>query len=207
MRAGEFAAEFGVSRETTERLESYASLLTRWNRRINLVSSATIADIWRRHFADSAQLLGLAPSGARTWIDLGSGAGLPGLVVAIIASELHPQLRLTLVESDARKAAFLAEAARITAVSVTVESTRLEFLPAVPHDVVSARALAPLPRLLDFAALFVGPGTTLLFLKGTNVESELTEASANWHSRVERFVSRTDPAATVLRLRELRPRS
>lgn len=207
MNPNEFAIEFGVSRETTDRLQVYASLLTRWNRRINLVSPATIADIWVRHIADSAQLLGLAHPQAETWIDLGTGAGLPGLVIAVIAAETHPRLSLTLVESDTRKAAFLAEAARATGVFVAIETTRIESLPPAPFDVISARALAPLPRLLELAFPFVGTDTMLLFPKGARLDSELTAASANWHSRAERIVSRTDPAATVLKLRELRPRS
>jgi 16S rRNA (guanine527-N7)-methyltransferase len=207
MKPGEFAAEFCVSCETMERLRSYADLLTHWNQRINLISSSTVVDLRSRHIADSAQLLGLAPAQAETWIDLGTGAGLPGLVIAIMAAESRPRLSLRLVESDARKAAFLAEAARVTGVSVSIEAARIESLPPAPHDVVSARALASLSRLLDLASPFVGPNTMLLFPKGARCESELTEASASWHILAERIVSRTDPAATVLRLRGLRPRS
>jgi 16S rRNA (guanine527-N7)-methyltransferase len=202
-----FAAEFGVSRETMERLEVYAALLARWNRHINLVAPATIASVWTRHIADSAQLLDLAPEAARTWIDLGAGAGLPGLVIAALAAEKRPALRLRLVESGSRKAAFLAEAARESGVSVAIEPNRIEELPPAPHDVVSARALAPLPRLCALAHRFAGPGTIFLFPKGARLESELTAASAAWHIRAERIASRTDPAAAVLRIRELRPRS
>lgn len=207
MTPAEFATEFRVSRETMERLRTFTSLLERWNRRINLVAPATISDMWRRHIADSAQLLALAPPLTRTWADLGTGAGLPGLVIAIMARETHPHLTMRLVESDNRKAAFLAEAARAASVSVAIEAARIEALAPAQHDVVSARALAPLPRLLNLAYRFAGPHTVFLFPKGARLESELTAVSASWHSQAERIVSRTDPAATVLRLRELRPRS
>lgn len=202
-----FAAAFGVSRETMARLEAYAALLAHWNRRINLIAPATVADLWTRHIADSAQLLALAPETARTWIDLGTGAGLPGLVVATLAAEKRPALRVRLVESDKRKAAFLSEAARETGVSVAIEPLRIEDVPPATHDVVSARALAPLDRLCGLAHRFAGPETIFLFPKGARAETELTEATAAWHIRAERIASRTDPAAAVLRIRELRPRS
>jgi len=202
-----FAAAYGVSRETMARLEAYAALLTRWTRRINLVAPTTVADLWARHIADSAQLMDLAPANARTWIDLGTGAGLPGMVVAVLAAEKRPALRLRLVESDSRKVAFLSEAARATGVSVTIEPHRIEVISPAPHDVVSARALAPLPRLCALAHRFAGPDTIFLFPKGARLESELTAATAAWHIRAERIASRTDPAAAILRIRELGPRS
>jgi 16S rRNA (guanine527-N7)-methyltransferase len=207
----EFSREFDVSRETCARLEAYIALLTRWNARINLVAPATIDTVWARHVADSAQLFGLAPVSASSWIDLGSGAGFPGLVVAALAAEKQPDLHLTLVESDTRKAAFLATAAREMGLDVGVEARRIEALPAHPHDVVSARALAPLDRLCAlahrFCARHAGPGTVFLFPKGAGLDSELTAATAHWHIRAERIASRTDPAATVLRILELEPRT
>jgi 16S rRNA (guanine527-N7)-methyltransferase len=211
----EFSRAFGVSRETCARLEVHIALLTRWNARINLVSKATIDTAWARHVADSAQLFDLATRSAATWIDLGSGAGFPGLVVAALAEEKQPDLHVTLVESDARKAAFLAAAAREMGLDVTIEQRRIEALPARPHDVVSARALAPLDRLCALAHRFsarhpgppAGPGTVFLFPKGARLDSELTAATAHWHIRAERIVSRTDPAATILRILELEPRS
>lgn len=202
-----FAAEFGVARETIERLERYVALLERWNHRINLVAAATLAEVWSRHIADSAQLLDLAPAAATTWIDLGTGAGLPGLVIAAIAAEKQPNLRVRLVERDLRKAVFLQEALRATGLAATVEAKRSEDLPAMPHDVVSARALAPLDRLCDLARRFTGPGTVLLFPKGARLDSELTAAARHWHIRAERVASRTDPAGTVLVIRELKQRS
>lgn len=202
-----FAQLFDVSRETKQRLEDYVALLGRWNHRINLVARRALNDVWSRHIADSAQLLNLAPPNAATWIDLGSGAGFPGLVVAVMAAERHPGLQVRLVESDRRKAAFLAEVIRQTSISAKVEACRIEGLPAERQDVISARALAPLEQLCSLAQRFVGPHSVLLFPKGARLESELTAAAALWHIRAERIPSRTDPAAAVLVIRELRKRS
>jgi 16S rRNA (guanine527-N7)-methyltransferase len=203
----EFSREFDVSRETGERLEAYITLLARWNARINLVGPATIDAVWTRHVADSAQLFDLAPASASSWIDLGSGAGFPGLAVAALAAEKVPDLHVTLVESDTRKAAFLATAAREMGLDVTVEPHRIEALTPRPYDVVSARALAPLDRLCALAHRFSTRGTIFLFPKGVGLDSELTAATAGWHIRAERIASRTDPEATVLKILELEPRT
>lgn len=207
MTPAEFARDYDVSRETCERLEAYITLLTRWNARINLVSQATLKAVWARHIADSAQLFPLAPPNARRWIDLGSGAGFPGLPVAALAAERSPDLRVTLVESDARKAAFLATAAREMGLDVGIEPQRIESMASQAYDVVSARALAPLAELCGLAHRFSGPGTIYLFSKGAKLDSELTATAAGWHIRAERIVSRTDPEAAVLRILELEPRS
>ena len=176
-------------------------------------------DLWGRHIADSAQLLNLAPPDARQWIDLGSGAGFPGIPVAALAAEKAPHLHMTLVESDTRKATFLAEAVRKIGISATIESRRVESMPEQKYDVVSARALAPLDRLCGLAYRFSGPrlgaevgpgkrtGTVFLFPKGAGLDLELTTAGAGWHIRAERIVSRTDPEATILKILELEPRS
>ncbi len=206
MTPDDVRAAFGVSRETTARLERFVQLLGRWNRSINLVSPGSLAAVWTRHVADSLQLLDLAPDGVESWIDLGSGGGLPALPVAAAAAETRPRLRLTMVESDTRKAAFLAAAVRELGLEATVEPCRIEALAPRPYDVVSARALAPLPRLFELAHRFTGPATVLLFPKGERLDSELTAAEAAWHSRAERIASRTEPAAAVLRIRELRAR-
>lgn len=207
MKPREFASDYGVSRETCERLEAYVALLTRWNARINLVARTTLETVWTRHIADSLQLFPLAPSSALTWIDLGSGAGLPGLPIAAIAAQAAPDLRVTLVEGDARKTAFLAAAAREMGLDVQIETSRIESLTPHPHDIVSARALAPLARLCALSHRFSGPRTIYLFPKGARLDSELTTALAGWHIRAERIASRTDPQATVLRIQELEPRS
>lgn len=207
MTVQEFIQAFAVSRETATRLELYLELLKRWNASINLVAASTLSQAWSRHLADSAQLFALRPRGARSWIDLGSGGGLPGLPVAALAAEQAPDLRITLVESDRRKAVFLAAAAREMGLAVGVEARRIEDVPGRPHDVVSARALAPLERLCGLAWRFKGPGTVFLFPKGVRLDSELTAASRGWHIRAERIASRTDPDAAVLRIVELEPRT
>ncbi len=207
MTPAEISRKFNVSRETCERLEAYVALLTRWNARINLVAPTTIETAWTRHIADSTQLFDLAPASASSWIDLGSGAGLPGLPIAALAAEKSPGLHVTLVESDTRKAAFLTTAAREMSLDVTIEARRIGALSARPYDVVSARALAPLDRLCALAHRFSARGTVFLFPKGARLDSELTAAIGNWHIRAERIASRTDPKAAVLRILELEPRT
>lgn len=197
----------GVSRETLARFERYAALLDKWNRKINLVARGALSDPWRRHFLDSAQLLPLlppAPEGRpRVLVDLGSGAGFPGLVLgALGAGEVH------LVEADQKKAAFLREAARETGTEFTLHATRIENMTPFPADVVTARALAPLPKLLSLAERFLwrtqaGPPPMALFLKGRQVEQELTDAAQTWHMQTEAFPSRTDPAGRIVRLSRL----
>ncbi len=192
-----------VSRETCGRLELYESLLKKWNPEINLVSRATLGEIWTRHFADSAQLLFCAPETARHWVDLGSGGGFPGLVVAILARELRPGLSVTLVESDLRKCTFLREVARQTGTPVTVLAERAESLPPLDADVVSARALAPLRDLLRLAARHLKPGGTALFPKGANHDSELSDALETFRFTFQKRASQTDPQAVILAIGDL----
>ena len=197
----QFQAETGVSRETLDRLRIYAALLEKWQARINLVGPATLPALWRRHMLDSAQLFPLLPPGTPRLIDLGSGAGFPGLVLAILGvPEVH------LVESDLRKGAFLREVARQTAAPVTVHSARIEALPDLKAPVVTARALAALPKLLDLAVPLLEPNGQCLFLKGQNIEEELTSARKIWIFDVDRSPSRTDVSGIVLRVREVRPK-
>src|SRR5258706_2793802 len=172
---GGFAELVPVSRETLARLEDYADLLTRWSARINLVGRDTLADLWRRHILDSAQLHRFIPSSARSLIDLGTGAGLPGLVLAILGV---PSVEL--VEADSRKAAFLREAARVTGAEVTIRPCRIQAVPRHPVHVVTARACAPLDRLLDLATPFLAPDTLCLFPKGERFNEELTLARERW---------------------------
>jgi 16S rRNA (guanine527-N7)-methyltransferase len=190
-----FAELVPVSRETLARLEVYAELLIRWSGRINLVGRDTLADLWRRHMLDSAQLLPLIPEGAEGLIDLGSGAGFPGLVLAILGTR-----GVELIEADSRKAAFLREAARITETNPTIRPCRIAAVPPHPVDVVSARALAPLDRLLDLAWPFIGAATICLFPKGENVGQELTLARKGWTMTVSMHHSIADPRGVVLRL-------
>jgi|LGOV01.1.fsa_nt_gb 16S rRNA (guanine527-N7)-methyltransferase len=199
-----FAETFGVSRETMGRLQVYAALLVKWNPKINLVAKSTIPSIWNRHMADSAQLWALAPRGAKTWLDIGSGAGFPGLVIAAIAVEKAPDLVITLVESDRRKSVFLQAAAREMGVKVQVITKRIELLEAQNADILSARALSSLTQLLEFAEKHRNLSGVSLFPKGARVDSELTEASSCWHMAYETFPSMTDSDAVILRIGEFK---
>lgn len=184
------------------RLSIYDELLLRWNSRINLIGAGTISDRWRRHFADSAQLLSLLPDDARTLIDLGSGAGFPGLVIAAMREGGPAPLDITLVESDIRKCVFLHTVAREMGVDASIRNSRLDAVPEARQDVVVSRALAPLDKLLGYAEKFAGIGTACLFHKGAGVESELTAARRGWHIRLEQYPSLTDPEGWILEIRE-----
>ncbi len=192
-----------VSRETQARLQTYAGLLEKWNPRINLVSRNTLGALWTRHFLDSAQLLDLAPETARLWCDLGSGGGFPGLVLAILAPERRPGHHFTLIESDQRKAAFLRTVLRETGAGATILDSRIEDAPPQAADIVSARALAPLPELLGLAARHLAPNGTGIFPKGARHEDELRESLELWQFRCEKLPSQTDPDAVILRISEL----
>ncbi|GGH55362.1 16S rRNA (guanine(527)-N(7))-methyltransferase RsmG [Frigidibacter albus] len=189
-----------VSRETSERLATYAELLVKWNPAINLVSKSSLADLQTRHFADSAQLLALCPPDARRWADLGSGGGFPGLVIAILAAESMPDLAVTLVESDGRKAAFLSAVVRETGLRTSVVADRIESLPPLAADVLSARALAPLSQLLAFAEQHLAPNGRALFPKGATHRSEVAESLADWRFDLREHPSKTDPQAVILEI-------
>jgi 16S rRNA (guanine527-N7)-methyltransferase len=181
------------------RLDAFLDLLLRWNARINLVADRDPESLRQRHIADSLQLLPLLPPGEAPLGDLGSGAGFPGLILALASGrETH------LVESDRRKAAFLTEAAaRLGLARVKVHPVRIEAATLPPLGVVTARALAPLVDLLPYAARLLAPGGFALFPKGRGAEDELTAAAPFWTFSVERFASRTDPAATLLRMSDI----
>jgi 16S rRNA (guanine527-N7)-methyltransferase len=188
----------GVSRETYSALNAFAALLLRWNRTVNLISRRDEPDLWPRHISDSLQLVPLIPPGTQRGIDLGSGAGFPGLVLSIAT-----RIPFDLIEADLRKAAFLRESARTTGAPATVHPVRAEAATVPPAPLVTARALAPLPDLLSLAAPFLASGGTCLFLKGANASSELTAAAAEWHMRVERVPSQTAPDACILRISDI----
>jgi 16S rRNA (guanine527-N7)-methyltransferase len=202
----DFAEVFKVPRETIHRLARYADLLALWQRSKNLVAPSTLPALWSRHFADSAQLCALAPE-ARLWLDLGSGAGFPGLVVAILQSG-KPNFRMHLVESNHKKCAFLAEVARETAAPVDIHAIRIEDLDesakTLRPDVVSARALAPLPRLLDLASPFFGEKTRGLFLKGRDAETEIAEARTRFDFGCTIHPSLTASDGCIVEVTELR---
>jgi 16S rRNA (guanine527-N7)-methyltransferase len=190
-----------VSRETAERLEAYAALIHKWTHRINLVGRATIDEIHDRHIGDCRQVAELLPDGAATCADLGSGAGLPGLVIAIC----RPEMRVTCVESDRRKASFMAQAIRVLSLDAKVVCTRIEAVPPLGSDVVTARALAPLPRRLDHVHRHLGPDGTALLMKGLRWQEELEAARTSWHFSLEAAPSRTEPSAVILSIGGLRP--
>lgn len=195
-------AAYDVSRETMAGLDLYVAQLRRWQPIKNLVGPGTLARVWSRHVADALQLLALAPE-ARTWLDLGSGAGIPGLILAIAGAPRG--IRVDLVESDARKAAFLTEATRLTGAPARVRTARIEAVIAdyAGIDVVCARALAPLERLLEWTAPLLKTGTTGLFPKGREVRAELTRAAARWTVGHDLVPSRTDADARIVRITAL----
>jgi 16S rRNA (guanine527-N7)-methyltransferase len=192
---------FGVSRESGERLETYVSLLLTWQARINLIGPSTRDDIWNRHIGDALQLLALLPDNTRALADLGSGAGLPGLILAIARPiEAH------LFESNLKKSAFLREAARQTQAQAQVHNLRIEQAAAVARTIkvqaVTARALAPLPKLLEYAAPFLENGAMGYFHKGQDVDAELTDATKSWKLQVEKHPSMTDSRGVILVVKE-----
>jgi len=189
-----------VSRETLARLETYEQLLRKWQARVNLVSNGTLPELWSRHFLDSIQLLQHAPKEAELWLDLGSGGGFPGLVCAICAEDYGIDGQFQLVESDTRKCAFLREVARQTEADVTVHNSRIETLVPAAAGIVTARALAPLPRLLNWVHRHMRPDGTCLLQKGAGHGLELETARADWQMDVEIHPSVTAPDSVILRI-------
>jgi 16S rRNA (guanine527-N7)-methyltransferase len=195
-----------VSRETSERLDRFVDLLLDWQRRINLIAPSTEPVLWTRHIADSLQLLALAPD-ARVWADFGTGAGFPGLVIACALAD-SPDAAVYLVESNTKKIAFLREAVRVLGVPAVVHAVRAaDFVKKAPADieVVTARALAPLPELLAAAYPLLKKGAVGLFPKGQSAAAELTEAAKCWRIQQTLAVSRTDPKARIIVVRGLEP--
>lgn len=197
----DFSNETRVTRETLSRLSTYVNLLVEWNQRLNLVAPSTIPDAWRRHMLDSAQLEPLIPPGTETVVDLGSGAGFPGLVLAI----MRPDLKVHLVESIQKKCRFLEAVVAATGASAVVHAARAEDLKGLKADLVTARAVAPLERLFPLAHPFFGPRTTALFLKGRSLNDELTLATKSWRLVATPIPSRSDPSGFVLRVTGLTP--
>lgn len=197
--------DFGVnvSRETVERLESFADLVRKWNPKINLVSKLTLNDLMNRHIADSVQIFDVIGPNFKHWADFGSGGGFPGIVVAIIAKCEAPDARISLVESDARKCAFLREASRLLRLNVKVYNERIEKVPALDADIISARALARLHLLCDFAIRHGGPNFTAVFPKGESYQDEIDEAKRSWAFDLEVLRSKTEAKAAILKLRNI----
>jgi 16S rRNA (guanine527-N7)-methyltransferase len=195
----EFEAAVDVSRETSERLATYVRLLEEWRSRINLVSASTMPDIWHRHIYDSAQIFALLPPPAAPLVDIGSGAGFPGLVLAMMGvPEVH------LIEADGRKCAFLSEVIQATEINVRVHNERAEQMKPIAAQAVTARALAPLGKLLGYVAPFLGKNGTALLSKGKSWQEELTEARRTWKMTVDSIPSLSSDSGVILRIKDLR---
>lgn len=217
--ADRFASAFNVSRETIERLNLYGSTLRTWQARINLVADATLDDVWGRHFADSAQLAAHLPGNAEHIVDLGSGAGFPGLVLAIVLNDANVRAkcvfnavrisvpRITLIESDQRKGAFMREVARQTRIPVDILSIRIEDAAQRARlgriDVLTARALAPLDKLFAHAESLIDPDGVCLFLKGKSASDEVEAARRQWSFEVSLVPSVTAADAQLVVVRHL----
>ncbi len=193
--------DLGVPRETCERLETHRALLEAWSKRINLIGPRELEDYWRRHALDCGQLVELAP-GALRWIDMGSGAGFPGLVVACILADA-PGARVTLVETNAKKVAFLREAIRETGAPAEVVEASIDDVAPLPvvYDVATARAFAPLPRIAKAAKPILDRGAVGLFLKGAEFRAEIEAAAElGWTLKVEALPSRSNASGRILRI-------
>lgn len=195
--------DLNVSRETSERLKTLADLLIKWNPRINLVSKSTIAELWTRHILDSAQVFELAPAITDHWVDIGSGGGFPGLVVALMSDEPNAPQNVTLIESDQRKCAFLRTVLRETGATATVLTKRIEQADPQNASVLSARALADLSLLNEFAERHLSKDGLALFPKGANWQKEVAAAKESWSFQVDAVQSKTEPQAVILKIGEL----
>ena len=193
-------SSLSVSRETSDRLRLLVSLLEKWNPKINLVSKSTLSDIWNRHILDSTQIYRLLESDDRRWVDIGSGGGFPGLVIAILAAGDGRSNAVTLIESDQRKCVFLRTVLRETGVSAKVLSERIEQATPQNADVLTARALADLPKLLAFAARHLNEEGFALFPKGVTWEKELAAAQKLWSFEYDVTKSKTEPNSVILKV-------
>jgi 16S rRNA (guanine527-N7)-methyltransferase len=196
----EAAARISVSDMTFGRLEAFAREAIAWNRAINLVAPSQIGLLWPRHVVDSAQLIHFAGEAPRVWADIGTGGGFPGMVIAILAAELLPGCHVHLIEVDQRKSAFLAHVARQMALGCTVHAEESGRVGPIGADVVSARALAPLDRLIGLAARHLAPGGRALLLKGARHGAEIAAARAVWDFSLKVHPSLTDPDAVILEI-------
>ena len=199
-----FVKEINPGAETLERLDAYDAVLRQWQARVNLISDSTLPALWSRHFLDSAQIYRHLPASAQTLTDIGSGGGFPGMVLAILTSMSGGPI-VTLIESNGRKAEFLREANRICAAGAKIMNVRAESAPILPADVVTARACAPLIRLLPWVHRCLGAGGVALLSKGLNWRDELTTAEKHWSMGLAEIPSITDTSGVILKLEGLNP--
>ena len=197
------ADELNVSRETLEKLQAFSDLVLKWTPKINLISKQSAQDIWARHIVDSAQLFELAPS-FQKWVDLGSGGGFPGIVISILGQEGDAEREFILVESDQRKGAFLRTAIRELDLNARVITKRIEDVPPLGADILSARALADLRTLLSFAERHLKPDGIALFPKGAQWQAEDKDARAEWSYHCDAITSKTNPDAAILKIKDIK---
>lgn len=190
-----------VSRETLQKLEAFAELVRKWNPKINLVSKSSLDDLWDRHILDSVQVFRLVEEGGN-WVDIGSGGGFPGIVIAILNQE-EQRFRVRLVESDQRKCAFLRTAIRELGLTATVDNERIENAQNLEADILSARALSDLSQLLTYAEMHLKPSGVAIFPKGQNWQQEVEETQHLWSYQFEAITSKTNSAAAVLMIKDI----
>lgn len=196
-------ADKDVSRETYDDLVKFGDLVRKWTSKINLIASSTLDDLWNRHIVDSAQLYQFVPKSFDSWVDIGSGGGFPGVIMAIYAKTHQPSATFTLIESDQRKATFLRTASRELALNMTVVAERIEAATPVKADIVSARALTTLSTLLPLAKRHLKPTGLCLLHKGRRVQDEIAEARKTWQFDLEERPSITDPDARLLAIQRI----
>lgn len=199
-------SDYGVSRETIERFEAYQAILTKWAPRINLVGASTLGAFWERHILDSAQILPYARPEAKTWVDFGSGAGFPGLVLAALLQS-RAGAQVTLIEASTKRCGFLREAARAMQIQVEIVNDKLEHVVARKVDVITARAFTALDRLLAYSEAWQGPHTQALFPKGEEVSAELAQASTNWLFKSTIHPSVSDVRGCIVEITECQART
>lgn len=199
----EFQDAFDVSRETIDRLDIYAGLVKKWNPAINLISKSTVESLWQRHFHDSAQIYQLRQDRPCHWVDLGSGGGFPALILAIFSYEYSPEDRFTLVESDLRKSVFLQTVIRELGLKATVIAERIEKIPALNADILTARALSSLDKLLGFAELHLNPTGFAIFPKGETYKKEIEDAVVSWMFELEEITSKTNSNGAILKIGDI----
>ena len=202
--ASDFADRYDVSRETLERMQRYADLVLKWNRSINLIAKSTEADLWSRHFIDSAEAYAITDMARGSWLDMGSGAGFPGAVVAILAAEKAPDLTVTCIEADIRKASFLRLLSTTVGVPFGSLSRRIEDAPPHNADVVSARALSPLTQLLQHAERHLCDAGIAVFHKGESWQEEVNKALETWDFSIQKHDSPTNPSSVLLTIGDLK---
>ncbi len=201
-----FCKTYNVSRETYAKLQQYCASLFEWQQKFNLVSNNSLQDVWKRHFNDSAQLFDYIPQSAANLLDIGSGAGFPAMVLAIIAAEKTPYLNITMVESVAKKTLFLNHVKNLTAINAEILNTRVENLHGRKFDIITARAVTSLNDLLNYAFPLLGVDGKCIFPKGKSYQQEIDSARKNWTFSVEIFDSQTSQDGKILVIKNIAPK-